>query len=141
MIRLIMEVKGSGKTKRLIEEANAASQSSDGCVMCIEYGRDLSYELKPQVRLIDAKTYGIDDAEEFYGFACGVLAANYDVTDLFIDSALKICGGDMASFAEFMFRIEKIIDERNINCLVTASAFADSLPAGLERFLDNGAKK
>ena len=50
----------------------------------------------------------------------------------------KICGGDTASFAEFMFRIEKIIEERNINCLVTASAFADSLPAGLERFLENG---
>lgn len=140
MIRLIMEVKGSGKTKRLIEEANAAAAKSKGSVICIEYGRKLSYELKPQVRLVDAKDYGVDDAEEFYGFACGVLAGNYDVTDLFIDSALKICGGDMASFAEFMFRIEKIIDERNINCLVTASAHADSLPAGLDRFLDNGEK-
>ena len=35
---------------------------------------------------------------------------------------------------------KKIIDERNINCLVTASAHADSLPAGLERFLENGEK-
>ena len=140
MIRLIVGAKGAGKTKRLIEEANAAGLASKGSVICIEYGRALSYELKPQVRLIDAKSYGVDDAETFYGFACGVLAGNYDVTDLFIDSALKICGGDMASFAEFMFRIEKIIDERNINCLVTASAFADSLPAGLERFLENGGK-
>ncbi len=140
MIRLIMEVKGSGKTKRLIEAANAAAAESKGSVICIEYGRKLSYELKPQVRLIDAKDYGVDDAEVCCGFVCGVLAGNYDVTDLFIDSALKMCGGEMTSFAEFMFRIEKIIDERNINCLVTASAHADSLPAGLERFLENGEK-
>lgn len=135
MIKLIMEAKGSGKTKALIDAANKSAVESKGSVVCVEYGRNLSYQLKPQVRLIDAKNYSIIDADEFYGFICGILAGNYDVTDIYIDSALKMCGGDMASFAEFMFRIEKILDERNINCLVTASAFAESLPAGLERFL------
>ncbi len=135
MIKLIAEAKGSGKTKALIEAANNAAYESKGLVVCVEYGRELAYQLKPQVRLIDAKSYSIIDADEFYGFVCGILAANYDITDLFIDSALKICGGDMASFGEFMFRIEKILEERNINCLVTASAFAESLPDGLERFL------
>lgn len=135
MIKLIMEAKGTGKTKALIEAANKSVAESKGSVVFVEYGRELAYQLKPKVRLIDAKSYSIIDADEFYGFVCGILAGNYDVTDIYIDSALKICGGDMASFGEFMFRIEKILDERNINCLVTASAFAESLPAGLERFL------
>ncbi len=135
MIKLIMEAKGTGKTKALIDAANKSAVESKGSVVCVEYGRELAYQLKSKVRLIDAKSYSIIDADEFYGFICGILAGNYDVTDIYIDSALKICGGDMASFGEFMFRIEKILDERNINCLVTASAFAESLPAGLERFL------
>jgi len=135
MIKLIMEAKGTGKTKALIEAANSSALESKGSVVCVEYGRELAYQLKPQVRLVDAKSYSIIDADEFYGFICGILAGNYDVTDIYIDSALKICGGDMASFGEFMFRIEKILEERNINCLVTASAFTESLPAGLERFL------
>ncbi len=140
MIKLIMEAKGTGKTKTLIEAANSAVAVSNGSVICVEEGGELAYQLKPQVRLIDAKDYGITDADEFYGFVSGVLAGNYDVTDLFLDSALKICGNDMASFAEFIFRLEKIIDERKINCLIVASAFTESLPAGLERFLCGDAK-
>ncbi|MFA6729449.1 MAG: hypothetical protein WCR95_00425 [Eubacteriales bacterium] len=135
MIKLIMEAKGTGKTKALIEAANNAVAVSKGSVVFVEYGRDLSYQLKTQIRLVDAKAYSIIDADEFYGFVCGMLAGNYDVTDLFLDSVLKICGNDMASFGEFLFRIEKILDDRNINCLMTASAFAETLPAGLERFL------
>lgn len=137
MIKLIMEAKGTGKTKRLIEAVNNAVTVSKGSVICVEYGRELNYQIKPQIRLIDAKDYGIIGADEFFGFICGILAGNYDVTDIYIDSALKICDNNMASFGEFLFRLEKILEQRNINCYVTASAFSSSLPVGLERFLES----
>ena len=45
MVRLIMGVKGSGKTKQLIELINAAAKDEAGNVVCIEPKRDMSYNI------------------------------------------------------------------------------------------------
>ena len=87
MIQVIMGLKGSGKTKHLIEMVNAAQDKTSGCVVCIEKGSKLIHEINNKTRLVDISEYAIETAEQLYGFVCGVLASNYDLTDLFIDSA------------------------------------------------------
>ncbi len=120
-MQLIVGVKGTGKTKALIEEVNKASNDAKGVVICIEYGRKLTFDIKYHARLVDAKEYGIDNAEKLFGFVCGMFAGNYDITDLFIDSALKICGDDVPAFERFVLDVEKITSKHNINCVITAS--------------------
>ncbi len=137
MIKLIVGLKGTGKTKTLIADVNQASAESKGSVVCIEFGRKLNYEIKPQARLIDALEFGIDNASALYGFVCGIFAGNYDVTDLFIDSALKVCGNDenaVSSFEHFMLSLEKVAD-KNINIVITASVEESALPESLKKFL------
>ena len=68
MLKLIVGVKGTGKTKMLIESANAALEKTDGCVVVIEKGTKLIHEIKYQARLLDTKEYEIIDAESLYGF-------------------------------------------------------------------------
>ena len=94
MITLIVGKKGSGKTKKLIERANAAVQKSDGNVVVIEKGLKLTYDISHQARLIDVEAYGIQNIDGLYGFISGICAGNYDVTDLYIDSTLKVIGQD-----------------------------------------------
>ena len=99
--------------------------------------RSLNYEIKPQARLIDAKEFGVANADSLYGFVCGILAGNYDVTDLFIDSALKICGeGEEAvsDFEKFMIAFDNVAD-KNINIVMTASIEEAKLPESLRKFL------
>ena len=106
-------------------------------VDCIEFGRKLNYEIKPQARLIDAKEFGVANADSLYGFVCGILAGNYDVTDLFIDSALKICGeGEEAvsDFEKFVIAFDNVAD-KNINIVMTASIEEAKLPESLRKFL------
>ena len=135
MIKLIVGLKGTGKTKTLIADVNKASEESKGCVVCIEFGRKLNYEIKPQARLIDALESGIDSAAALYGFVCGICAGNYDVTDIFIDSALKACNGDtVAEFEKFMLSIEEAIDSK-INIVIPASIEESALPESLKKFL------
>ena len=83
MIKMLVGLKGSGKTKTLIDEVKKASEASSGSVVCVEYGRNLSYNIGYDVRLVDAKEYAVKDATTLYGFVCGLLASNHDVTDLF----------------------------------------------------------
>lgn len=135
MVKLKVGLKGSGKTKMLVDEVHEASVKSKGVVVCIEYGGKLTYHVRTAARLIDAKDYGIKDAHSLYGFVCGTLACNYDITELFIDSALKICGDDVAAFEEFMYKLDDISGKIGVDCFITASIEHSALPEGLNKFL------
>lgn len=135
MLKLIVGVKGSGKTKALIDMANGALDKTDGAVVCIEKGTKLIHEIKYQARLIDTNEYKILNAGELYGFIAGVYASNHDVTDVFVDSALKICNNDMDAFIKFMSEIADFSQAHNINFLVTSSIPADEVPEELKAYL------
>ncbi len=126
-MQLIVGLKGTGKTKTLIEEVNKASKETKGVVICIEYGRKLNSDITTRARLVDALEYDINSADKLYGFVCGMIACNYDITEIFIDSALKICGDNIAEFEEFVVKTEKLASAYKINCLVTASVSAGDL--------------
>lgn len=126
-MQLIVGLKGTGKTKTLIEAVNTASKESNGVVICIECGRKLTFDIKYHARLVDTQEYGIDSADKLYGFVCGMLAGNYDITELFIDSALKICGEDIAAFEELVCKIEKITTAHKIECMIVASVAPEAL--------------
>ena len=136
MVTLKVGVKGTGKTKTLVDEVHQAALSSKGVVVCIEYDRKLNYYIRSSVRLIDAKDYGVNDGASLYGFVCGALACNYDITELFIDSALKICGDDLKGFEEFMVKLDFIAEKTGTNCFITASLPEEQLPEGLRRFTE-----
>ena len=118
MLKLIIGVKGTGKTKNLIEMVNNASSESKGSVVCIEKGVKLRYDIKYQVRLLNTNEYYVFDAQSLYGFIAGTLAGNHDITDIFVDSALKICGNDVEAFDKLLPELEK----RSIRILDTAYA-------------------
>ena len=118
MVRLIMGVKGSGKTKRLIDMCNKATAESKGNVVFIEKDSTLTYDISHAARLVVADEYGIKGFEAFYGFIAGMCAGNYDITDIFVDSTLKIGGRDMEAFADFIERLSKL----QINMVLSISA-------------------
>ena len=121
MLKLIIGVKGTGKTKTLINMVNAAVENSHGAVVCIEKGVKLRYDIKYQARLINTEEYYVSDAESLYGFLAGIFASNHDVTDLFIDSALKICKNDIAEFDTFVADLAKLLEKVDVNVVITSS--------------------
>ena len=135
MIQLIVGTKGSGKTKRLIELVNAALEATDGSVVCVEKGNKLIHEIKYQARLIDTEEYAVGDAETLYGFIAGIAASNHDVTNLFIDSALKICNNDLAAFTEFVKKTEKLASAQNISVVITSSIEVENVPAEICKYV------
>ena len=133
MLKVIIGVKGTGKTKQLIEMVNQSLDATKGDVVCIEKGDKLRFEVKPQCRLIDTKEYAIDDAEDLYGFVAGILASNNDVTDLYIDSALKICRDDLVAFDVFLDKVAALV--KNVNCVMTISLPAENATEVIKKYL------
>ena len=71
MVSLITGRKGSGKTKRLIEQVNKAVEASSGNVVCVEKERLLTYDINYRARLIETDFYKVSGYKAFYGFLSG----------------------------------------------------------------------
>ena len=121
MLKLLNGVKGTGKTKVLIQMVNNALDVTHGDVVCIEKGVKLRYDVKPQCRLINTNEYLVFDASTLYGFIAGILASNHDITDLFVDSALKICENEMAAFEKLLLDVDELSTKLNVNVVMTSS--------------------
>ncbi|MCL2158932.1 MAG: ATP-binding protein [Oscillospiraceae bacterium] len=134
MVKLIVGVKGTGKTKTLIHLVNEALDNSSGCVVCIEKGQKLKYDVKYKARLIDTAEYEICGADALYGLVCGLYAANYDITHVFIDSALKICAENLDDFACFLNLVDNVSTKNNFQCIITASIAPDGLPEEILKY-------
>ena len=132
MIKLFIGGKGSGKTKTLIELTNNAAQTSNGSVVCIEKGDKLKHEITYKARLIDTDAYAVCDAEALYGFIAGILASNSDITDIFVDSSLKICGNDVAAFEAMLPKLDKIAE--GVNLVMSASIAVEEAPEGIKKY-------
>ena len=132
MIKLFIGGKGSGKTKTLIELTNNAAQTSNGSVVCIEKGDKLKHEITYKARLIDTDSYAVCDAYALYGFIAGILASNSDITDIFVDSSLKICGNDIAAFEQMLPKLEKVSD--GVNIVMSASIPVEECPDGIKKY-------
>ena len=132
MIKLLIGSKGSGKTKTLIEMVNNAVTASNGNVICIEKGEKLRHEVTYNARLINTEDYSVNDAADLYGFIAGVLASNNDITDIFVDSALKIIGNDVAAFETMLAKLEKITAD--VNLVMTSSIAVEDAPESVKAY-------
>lgn len=132
MVNLIVGTKGSGKTKKLIQLTNDAVASSRGNVVVIEKGAKLTYDVSHKARLIDTDVYGIKGYSNLLGFISGICAGNYDVTDIFVDSTLKICTEGLEGLTDFVKSLDLLSKESEANIYVLVSADQSSLPEGLD---------
>ena len=114
---------------------NAASENSNGDVVCIEKGVKLRYDIKYKARLINTEEYFVCDGQSLYGFIAGIFASNHDVTDLFVDSALKICNNDAVAFDVFVDEVAQLSDKLNINVTMTSSIPVEEASETVKKYL------
>ena len=128
MIRLIVGTKGSGKTKAMIDMINESVRTTKGSVVVVEKGMKLTYDIASAARLIDLDEYKIQGGEMLYGFVAGLMASNYDITDIYIldhdINRLGVVLDEMAAIAGDSVRVT-----------VTVSADEAMLPHNVKKYL------
>lgn len=133
MIKLIVGSKGSGKTKTVIDMINNAAKTSNGNVVVIEKSMALTYNIDHSARLIDLSEYDIKGADAMYGFMAGILAGNYDITDLFLDGVLK-CGLTLDELGSLLDKVNSVAGD-SVHVVVTVSANEADLPESIKKYL------
>ena len=135
MVRLIMGVKGSGKTKQLIELINNAAKDEPGNVVCIEKGNKLTFDIHYQIRLVEASQYDIANYTALKGFVSGLYAGNYDISHVFIDNLCKTVGQEVGGDTEaFLNWLDAFGEKNNIKFTVTISADASLATEGIKKY-------
>ncbi len=135
MIKLLIGVKGTGKTKTLIKSVNEALEASMGYVVCLEKGNGLRSSINYKVRLINTDDYLVNDAAALYGMISGIIAGNSDVTDLFVDGTLKICGSDIAVLEDLLAKLEKITENNPVKITMTVSIAPEDATEAIKKFI------
>lgn len=132
MITLLTGKKGSGKTKKLIDLAHEAVVNSKGNVVCVEKGDTLTYDVDHNARLVNIENYAVEGFDSLYSFLSGLCAGNYDITDILVDSTLKI-GGGLDGLEAFLGKVEALANESEVKFTFSISADSSDLAEGIAK--------
>ena len=135
MVKVIMGLKGHGKTKKLIDLVRRASDEEHGNVICIERDEALRYDIPMNVRLVKLSDYKLTGYAALKGFLCGLCAGNYDITHIFMDGLFKLAGTDSLNEAEeFLDWCDSFSAREGVKFTMTISADEADATDGIKKF-------
>ena len=136
MVKLILGLKGSGKTKKLVDLVREAVKMENGDVVCIEKEKKLSYDIPYQARLIEAGSYDTGSYEFIKGFICGLHSGNYDITHVFVDNFYKIVSNkDPVVFGEFLDWLEDFSEKEKIEFVISVTMDPDTVGDAIKKYM------
>ncbi len=121
MIKVLIGPKGTGKSKTLISWVAEAVENEHGHVVCIVKDDRYNLSISRDARLINASDFEINGAGELYGFLCGLISMNFDVTHIFIDSLTTIMKSSVKDADLVIPYLEKLSAQFNIKFTVMIS--------------------
>ena len=135
MVKLIMGLKGSAKTKALVDLVKKAAEEEHGDVVCIEKDKNLTYDIPYTARLIHASEYGINNEQLLRGFISGLHAGNYDITHVFIDNFYKMLSDTSdEAVTELLNWMDAFSTRENVNFTISATADPANVGEGIRKF-------
>jgi chromosomal replication initiation ATPase DnaA len=135
MIKIIYGAKGTGKTKMMIDAANAAVAEAKGHMIFITDNKRGMYDLEREIRFIDTSEYDVAGEAALCGFIKGVIAGNHDNEYVFIDGVVRIAGKPVQEMAAFFYMLDKVSKTNNLVITVCVSAAKEDLPDFVSKYL------
>ncbi len=136
MIKIYIGLKGCGKTKKLIDAVNDAINVEKGNVVCITEGQRLMHDIDRSARLVDTENFDIANFDMFVGLLSGIIAQDFDVTHIFIDSVFKSVPAEtMDNIDDFVKAIEKLEEKFNVSFTLMISAEESSATELVKKYM------
>lgn len=136
MIKIHIGLKGSGKTKKLIDDVNGALGAEKGNVVCITEGNRLMHDIERDVRMVDTEPFDIKNFDMFVGMLCGIIAQDFDVTHIFIDSVFKsVPAESMANIDCLIHALEELEKKFNVSFTLMISAEASEATEAVKKYI------
>lgn len=135
MIHLIYGAKGSGKTKKIIEMANASIDTAGGDIVFITDTNRYMFDIKYQIRFVNTEEHHIFTEEALLGFIKGLIAGNHDIKTIYIDGAHRIARKEVENMQDFYSELEAIAKRQDVEFVLCVSKNEEDLPDFLKKYL------
>jgi len=136
MVHFIAGGKGEGKTKKLIERANAQLAVTDGNLVFIDDDRRITSDLHYNIRFIEAGKGVLANYREFIGFLLGILAMDSDIKTIYIDGLnniiKKIESDDLVKLA---IRLKYLSEKNDVEFVACINWKKEDLPQEIVELL------
>lgn len=135
MVKVIMGLKGSGKTKKLVSLVKQALEEEQGNIIVLEKDKNLTYDIPYTARLIHATDYDFGAVDYFKGFISGLYAGNYDITHVFIDNFFRMFTEiDFDAAAALLSWLEAFSAKEGVDFTISATADAGAVGENISRY-------
>ena len=136
MVKILAGEKGEGKTKRMIDMANAAGKEAKGNIVFVDDDNSHMYDLHYSARFVETPKFIMEDPQVFRGFVCGILSQNSDIETVYIDGLNHIMDRiSDADFTSFIQELDKTSKEAEMDMVMIISRKTDALPAEVQQYL------
>lgn len=136
MIRLVAGDPGEGKTKNLITMANESVKTTNGHIVYLDADSSHIYSLNHKIRYINTSEFPINDYKEFFGFMCGIISEDNDITEIYVDGLLRLAHLPSISDAdELMKKLNKVANNFNVQLIISITCSTDVIPEFLKEYL------
>ena len=121
----------AGKTMKLLDLANNAVTQAKGNLVYLDKNGRHMFEINNKIRLIDVSEFSFSDADEFFGFVCGILSQDRDIEAMFFDSFLKLANISREDAAKELEKFDALGKKYNIDLCIALSAEESDIPESL----------
>lgn len=128
MVQIISGKKGKGKTKHLIDKANADVKQAHGNVVYLDKNSKHMYELSNKIRLINVSDYNIETSDGFIGFIAGIISQDHDLDTMFLDSFLKVSCMEGKDITEVIDKLDAMGKKFDVTFVLSVSLDEAELP-------------
>ncbi|KGM98121.1 hypothetical protein Z968_01195 [Clostridium novyi A str. 4552] len=135
MLHIFCDGKGTGKTKSLIESANKMAINSKGNVVYIDDDNGPIFQLDNKIRFISTEEYELKDSNHFYGFLCGILSQDYDVSVVYVDGLFNIIEGKIDNTAHLFSKIEKLSQNYDVDFYFNINIEKHKVPEFIKKYV------
>lgn len=135
MIYVFCDMKGSGKTKDLIQSANKNAKKTKGNIVYIDDDNGPIFQLDTKIRFISTDDFDLKDYNHFYGFLCGILSEDYDISTIYVDGLFNIVKGNVDGAAQLFYNIEKLSHKYNVDFYFNISIKKDVVPDFMKKYV------
>ena len=135
MIQIIFGETGSGKTKQLLERANASTKGANGSVVFINDDDSYMFDLNLSIRFINVSEFALSDPKMFYGFLCGIAASDHDLETVYVDGFAKLIRHKPETLKAFFAQLESFSDAHHIKLVISLSGAPNTIPNFLKKYI------
>lgn len=133
MVQIIAGRKGKGKTKHLLDMANASIKKATGSIVYLDKSSKHMYELSNKIRLINVNEYPMNTSQGFIGFICGIISQDHDIETMFLDSFIKLACLEGEDISDTITTLENISVKYSVNFVLSVSMDAVDMPESIQK--------